>query len=150
MRITPISDDEIATVDARLPLARLDGCREGRCFYLVAWDDDEPVGHAHLRLGEPAELGDVWVLPEHRRRGVATALTAAAEREAAVRGCTVIELSYGIANEGARRVYERAGYVDAGRPPKRVRGTLVLRGEEVEVDDTLVYLCKRLSTSSTA
>ena len=44
-------------------------------------------------LSDPPELQDVLVLPAHRRRGVATALTRAAEREAAARGHTVLTLT---------------------------------------------------------
>jgi GNAT superfamily N-acetyltransferase len=140
--IRPLTDADLLLVDARLPLHRLDQPGDG--FYLVAWEDDEPVGHGYVALADPPELGDVFVLPRHRRRGIATALTAAAEREVAARGYDRLRLSYGVANDAARSVYEQAGYVDAGLPRKRVTGAITIRGEPVEVDDTLVYLEKRL------
>ena len=141
MTVRRLAEEEVELVDARLPLSRLD---QGDGLYLVAWDGDEPVGHAHLALTDPPELQDVFVLPEHRRRRVATELTRAAEREAADRGADRLLLSYGHENEPARRLYERAGYVDAGLPPKRVQGTITIRGEPLEVDDVLVFLVKRL------
>jgi putative acetyltransferase len=144
IEIRPLADAEVALVDARLPLHRLDQAGPG--IYLVAWEAHEPVGHAYLDLAEPPELGDVFVLPARRRRGVATALTAAAEHEAARRGFDRLRLSYGIANDAARLVYERAGYVDAGLPQKRVQGTILVRGRPLEVDDTLVYLEKPLAS----
>ncbi|HEX9380681.1 MAG TPA: GNAT family N-acetyltransferase [Gaiellaceae bacterium] len=127
-----------------LPLHRL-GVHQ---TYLVAWQDDDPVGHAHVawtgtKLGVP-EIQDVFVRPELRRRGIASALTQGAERHAAERGHARISLSYGIANEAARRLYERLGYRDAGLRPQRVQGTVLMRGKPVEVDDTLVYLIKDL------
>jgi ribosomal protein S18 acetylase RimI-like enzyme len=85
---------------------------------------------------------DVYVLPEQRRRGVASALTLGAERLAGKRGQARICLSYGIANDAARLLYEKLGYRDAGVPAERVEGTIVVRGEPMEVDDTLVYLVK--------
>jgi ribosomal protein S18 acetylase RimI-like enzyme len=116
--------------------------------YLVAWEGDVPVGHAHVtwsdtKLGVP-EIQDVFVTQRHRRRGVGTALARAAEELAAGRGQTRISLSFGIANEAARRLYERLGYRDAGLDPERVEGSIVIRGAAVDVDDTLVYLVKEL------
>jgi ribosomal protein S18 acetylase RimI-like enzyme len=142
--VRELTEDELELVDARLPLSRLDGVQT----YLVAWDDEEPVGHAHVawertKLGVP-EIQDVYVLPDCRRRGVATALNTAAERAAASRGHERISLGVGIANVGARRLYERLGYRDAGIAPQRIAGTIVIRGEPVEVDDTLLYLVKEL------
>ena len=50
----------MARVDARLPLHRLDGAQT----YLVAWDGDEPVGHAHI-----AWHGTKLGIPEVKRLG---------------------------------------------------------------------------------
>ena len=138
---------ELETVDARLPLSRLEPGEEAS--YVVAWDGDEPIGHAYLALTE-TELGvpevqDVYVMPERRREGVATALMRAAERLAAERGHRHCSLSFGVGNDAARALYERLGYRDAGVPPKRVQGTIEIRGEPVEVDDTLVYLVRDLA-----
>jgi [ribosomal protein S18]-alanine N-acetyltransferase len=116
--------------------------------YVVAWDGDEPVGHAHVAwagtdTGDP-EVQDVFVLEERRREGVATALIAHVERVAAARGHRRVSIGCGVANDAARRLYTRLGYRDAGLEPKRVTGTIEIRGLPVEVDDTLVYLVKDL------
>jgi GNAT superfamily N-acetyltransferase len=142
--VRELTDEEIPRVDAVLPLHRLDVAQT----YLVAWDGDEPVGHAHIawaqtKLGVP-EIQDVYVLPEHRRRGIASALNHAAERLAAERRHDRISLSYGIDNLPARSLYERLGYADAGIPLQRLHETITIRGEPVEIDDTLVYLVKPL------
>jgi ribosomal protein S18 acetylase RimI-like enzyme len=107
-----------------------------------------PLGHAHIswtrtKLGVP-EIQDVFVRENVRRRGVATALAHAAERSAAARGHSRISLSYGIANDAARRLYEGLGYRSAGLEPERVRGVVRLRSGPVEVDDTLIHLVKEL------
>ena len=145
LTIRPLDDGEVAAADARLPLHRLG--QPGT--YLVAWDGDEPVGHAFVawsgtKLGVP-EIQDVWVLPERRRRGIATALTLAAEEAARRRGAERISLSVGISNEPARDLYAGLGFADAGLAPERVAGTINLRGQDVEVDDVLVYLVKPLA-----
>jgi predicted GNAT family acetyltransferase len=124
----------------------------GHQTYLVAWEDGAPVGHAHVawsggKLGVP-EIQDVFVVPEHRRRGIATELAAAAERMAAARGHERISLGHSVANEDARRLYERVGYRDAGLDPEPVHGTVLMRGRPVVVDDTLIYLVKDLAVDS--
>jgi GNAT superfamily N-acetyltransferase len=144
--IRELSGAEVAAADACLPLARLDSAQT----YLVAWDGDEPVGHAHVawertRLGVP-EIGDVWVLPERRGEGIGSDLTRAAERLAAARGHDRISLSVSLEqNPGARRLYERLGYRDVGLGRERVAGTILLRGKPFVVDDTLLHLVKDLS-----
>jgi GNAT superfamily N-acetyltransferase len=118
----------------------------------VAWKGNIPVGHAHVAwskttLGVP-EVQDVFVTERFRRRGVASALTRAAERLAGERGFRRISLSFGIANDGARRLYEGLGYRRAELEPQHVHGTILIRGRPVEVDDTLIYLIKDLDVDS--
>jgi GNAT superfamily N-acetyltransferase len=139
--IRPLVPEEVERVAAVLGLARLD---QGEGFYLVAWEDDEPLGHAFLALTDPPELGDVSVRPEHRRRGVASDLTAAAERESRARGFDRLRLTVGIENEPAQVLYRGRGYVDSGLPPRRVQGTIQIRTGPLEVDDTLLTWEKNL------
>jgi GNAT superfamily N-acetyltransferase len=125
-----------------LPLSRLDGGQT----YLIAWEGGEPVGHAHVSwdrttLGIP-EIQDVFVPPELRGRGIGTELSRAAEQLAGERGHARVSISASVANEGALRLYRRLGYRDADLPPQHVQGTILIRGDPVEVDDTLLYLVK--------
>jgi ribosomal protein S18 acetylase RimI-like enzyme len=137
VNIRPLQPEETErVVGAGLGLSRLP--RGDGSFYLVAWEGDQPIGHAHLALGEPPELQDVLVLPVHRRREVATALTRAAEREAAARGHAVLTLTVGIANEAAQALYRSLGYRDSGLPPVHVKGTVQIRTGPIDVDDTLL------------
>ena len=152
--IRELTADDVDIVDERLPLNRLDTWRQGGSTYLVAWDGATPVAHAHVawvgtELGAP-KVQDVFVVPERRREGLAEALTGAAERLVAARGHDLVSLSVGAGNEAARRLYARLGYEDAGLAPKRVRGTILLRGEPFEVDDTLLYLVKPVAVDSAA
>ena len=78
-------------------------------------------------------------------RGVASALSLAAEQEAKARGFDRLALTVGIDNEPAQALYPAPGFVDAGVPPKRMQGTIELRTGPIEVDDTLLTWEKRLA-----
>jgi GNAT superfamily N-acetyltransferase len=147
VNVRPLKPEETERViGAGLGLARLP--RGDGSFYLVAWEGDEPVGHAHLALSDPPELQDVSVLPAHRRRGVATALTRAAEQVAAAHGHDTLTLTVGIANEDAQALYRALGYRNSGLPPVRVQGTVQIRTGPLEVNDTLLTWHRDLSISS--
>jgi ribosomal protein S18 acetylase RimI-like enzyme len=138
--IRQLADDEAERVAAVLGLARLGG--DG--FYLVAWDGEEVLGHAHLALTDPPELQDVAVREPHRRLGIASALTQAAEARAEARGFDRVRVTVSDANPAAQRLYRKQGYVDTGIPPKRIVGTVVIRTGPIEVDDTLLTWEKQL------
>jgi GNAT superfamily N-acetyltransferase len=147
--IAALQPGEIAYVDQHLPLSRLDEQPGEGSTYLVAWDDHQPVGHAHIawagtHLGVP-EIQDVFVVPERRREGIGARLTDAAEQEARSRGWASISLSVSRdGNVAASSLYAKLGYADAGVDPVRVSGTIMVRGRPLQVDDTLLYLTKAL------
>jgi GNAT superfamily N-acetyltransferase len=122
-------------------------CRDDS-VYLIAWDDSTAVGQAHVawgdtELGVPA-LQDVSVPLELRGRGIGATLAEAAEELIRARGHESASLGVSTGNPSARRLYERLGYVLAPQAPKRVTGTIQVRGGELDVDDTLLYFEKRL------
>ena len=136
MNIRPLADEERERVIAAgLGLARLP--RGDGSFYLVAWEGDEPLGHAHLALTNPPEVQDVEVLEPHRGRGVAKALLAAAAEEAAARGFHRLTITVSTSKPDVEQLYRRLGYEDAGVPLLHVSGTVQIRTGPLEVDDTL-------------
>lgn len=139
--IRELTPDEVDRVGAVLGLARLG---QGDGYYLVAWEDDEPLGHAYLAWRDPPELQDVSVRPEHRRHGVATALSGAAERAVVARGLARLRLSVSVDNDAAQALYRHLGFHDVGIPPRRVLGTVRIRTGSIEVDDTLLTWEKSL------
>ena len=62
-----------------------------------------------------AFVDDLAVFPEHRRKGIASALLARAETGAILRGCEKIHLECRESNEGALKLYEARGYQCVGR-----------------------------------
>lgn len=136
MNIRPLADDERdRVIAAGLGLSRLP--RHDGSFYLVAWEGEEPLGHAHLALDEPPEIQDVEVLEQHRGRGVGSALVAAAADEAAGLGYAQVSMTVSTGKPEVQALYERLGFVDAGLPLRRVTGTVHIRTGPLEVDDTL-------------
>jgi GNAT superfamily N-acetyltransferase len=137
-----LTDGELDRVLVVLPLARL---YQGNGIYLVAWENDEPLGHAYLALTNPPELQDVQVRAEQRRRGVATIITRAAEEHARSLGLDRLRLQVSVRNAPAQALYRRCGFVDIGMPPRHVQRTIVIRTGPIDVDDTLLTWEKRLA-----
>jgi GNAT superfamily N-acetyltransferase len=129
--IRPASDAELATLVAVLGgrrwfTDRLARQQRGGGVLLVAWLEGRPVGEVFLeceaakepevrrhlpgvpRLDHLEVLGPLW------GQGIGTALIRAAEDTARKLGHERIALGVGLVNSGARRLYERLGYVDWG------------------------------------
>jgi GNAT superfamily N-acetyltransferase len=96
----PPTDERIATWDERGVAAIVDG---------------EVVGGASWSapIDGMTEIGGIAVLEPFRRQGIAGALTAAAAKRGLAAGANLVLLSPG--DDGAKRVYERAGFVTASR-----------------------------------
>lgn len=88
-------------------------------------------------LGVP-EIGDLNVYPDHRRRGVASALLDVAEAAAFARAPAVgIAVGLYAAYGPAQRLYVKRGYVPDGRGVT-AHGAPVAEGATVGVDDDLL------------
>jgi ribosomal protein S18 acetylase RimI-like enzyme len=133
--IRRLTADEVEAVGSVLGLARL---HQGDGFYLVAWQGDQPAGHAYLALTDPPEMQDVEVRPGFRRRGAASALAAAVEAEAGRRGQSVLRITVSAGSEAAQALYHGLGYADTGLSPVRVKGVIQIRTGPLDVDDTLL------------
>ncbi len=144
VQIRQLEEEHVERVASVLDLSRL-GQPDG--VYLVAWDGDQPAGHVHLALTDPAEVQDLLVRAEHRRRGIARALVAGAEQEALARGFDRLRVMVSIDNRAAQALYRGFGFRDTGTPPRRVRGTITIRTGPIEVDDTLLTWEKRLAVT---
>lgn len=85
-------------------------------FVLMHGNGAEPNGFvmAWAAAGD-SELLTVAVVPEARRRGVGAALVTSAGVAALVRGAASMHLEVAEDNEGARALYRKLGYEEAGR-----------------------------------
>jgi DNA-binding MarR family transcriptional regulator/GNAT superfamily N-acetyltransferase len=85
--------------------------------FLVAYEDDCPVGCGGLRTLEPGtgEIRHVWVVPGARGLGLGRRLLAELERQAAARGFTVVRLGTHRVLTEAIQLYRSSGYVEVRR-----------------------------------
>jgi len=122
---------------------------------VVAWDDERPVGRGMVLFPEHeeysdsatregcAEVRDVFVAPDHRRRGAAEAIMAVLEDSARAAGMVRIGLSVALDDGAApaRALYEKLGYRHAHGP---YIGSATLDGDDgpMPVGAVLTYLVK--------
>jgi len=134
----------------------------GLAVQLVAWMGEEPAGRVMVvfpghpewspsayREGCP-EIRDLGVAPEWRRRGIATALIAAAERETRSAGFSRLGLGVGLEGDyaAARSLYERLGYVFAHGPFVQAARLEADDGAPLPVAGVCTYLVKSLTEGS--
>ena len=112
--------------------------------YLVAWDEDDPVGHLFIRWTENTEVPrivdrypqaaqfadcpefvEVYVLPERRSQGIGTQLLERALQLAREHGATQATICVDVANPRARSLYERLGFVESGIGTFTTSGVLI-------------------------
>jgi GNAT superfamily N-acetyltransferase len=96
---------------------------EGRGAVLLARDPD-PIGVAVLAYtwtlehgGKSAWLDELFVVPEHRDRGVGRALLLRALQVAGASGCRAVDLEVDVEHARAEHLYAREGF--AALPRKR-------------------------------
>ena len=81
---------------------------------LLAEDEGEPVGYAFGELDSVgyAHVNIVYVVPERRRQGVATALLAAFGERAREQGIEHLTLDVAVRNEAGRQAWRRLGFTE--------------------------------------
>lgn len=134
--------------------AALDRQAQGKLVLLIALDETTYLGHCKVvwrsaysgfRDNDIAEIQDLNVRPDYRRRGVGSALLDEAEGRIAQRS-DIAGIGFGLyADYGAaQRLYIKRGYVPDGRG-LHYRTSPTVAGETYRVDDDLaLYLTKRL------
>jgi GNAT superfamily N-acetyltransferase len=166
LRVEPLRDDQLNVVCQELwerPRAlhreRLEEQSRSGDLYLIAWREDVPVGHVILagpdspnasefaRRFRCAEVMDLAVMPEHRNRGVATALMNECETRTRGLGIGCIGLGTGLDTgyAPARELYRRVGF-------REVEGSFYIQSSRIATDsggpaawfEALTYWTKEL------
>ena len=117
--VRPITEPDLASLGER-ERRRFRGTQDGQHEMLVGLLDGVPVGS--VLIGGPKRdrfpgalyLFALDVEPRYQNLGVGTALIAAVEKDARRRGLNLVNLEVGVTNDGARRLYERLGFVLCG------------------------------------
>lgn len=86
----------------------------GRTYLATVDANDHLVGWAGTAAGEETQVMTIGVDPEHRRRGLATAMLAALVDQARGTGSSSVLLEVRADDDGARTLYERAGFTAVG------------------------------------
>lgn len=85
---------------------------ENMSALLVCYDGAEPIACGAWKTvdGQTAEIKRIYVLPEYRRTGVATALITALEENAATTGRHKLILETAVDTTGSHQLYLSLGY----------------------------------------
>lgn len=102
--------------------------------WLVAMDGEALAGYIGSQsVLDEADMMNLAVAPEYRRRGVGAALTAALAAALQARGVAALTLEVRASNAPAIALYEKLGFVQVGRRPryyeKPREDALILRKE---------------------
>ncbi len=115
--------DDFEPAELEAELAELEAL-ETPYVALIAESQDELVGFAEVSVRSVAEgcppgpaafLEGIWVEPEHRRRGVARALLAAAEAWARERGLSHLGSDALLDNQASHAWHRAAGFAEVER-----------------------------------
>ena len=82
--------------------------------YLVARHDGEPVACGYVEAWPPFAVGDVTVVPEHRRRGIGAAVLSDISARARGFGNDSIQGEVRESDAQSRAFLERRGFVEVG------------------------------------
>lgn len=83
--------------------------------YLVADRDGQPAGYVGIwSILDEGHINNVAVSPDCRRQGIGTLLIDALLQEGRKEGITSFTLEVRVGNLPARRLYEKAGFEEAG------------------------------------
>jgi GNAT superfamily N-acetyltransferase len=159
--------DDLLSLDTHFPQgpadkhqSRIERQRAGEVTYLLAWDDDKPVGHALIVwagashrevqavIRDCPEVDDLFVAEGHRSQGIGTALLTAAEQFTTARGFDRLGLAVGRDNLRALALYQRLGYELTVLDDIWLAGMWINRaGQEEFWSERCRYLVKNLRNS---
>ncbi len=135
LKIRACQEKDVALLEKTIPtganqyhLRRFRNQQKGGNTYVIAFLDDEPVGHLDLiwdpsssqeavikQLNDCPELNAIVVVTELRSQGIGSRLISFAEGLAAERGYCRVCLGVATNNPRAKSLYERVGYEDWGQ-----------------------------------
>jgi ribosomal protein S18 acetylase RimI-like enzyme len=106
---------------------------EGVHYFLLV-DESAPVGYmALIPETDRLMISKLYILAEHRGRGVGRAAVAMAQAEARCRGLPVVYLTVNRFNHASIAAYRRLGFAIAGEVKKDIGGGFVMDDYQMEM-----------------
>ena len=85
--------------------------------YFIAHEEEQPIGYFALRIENQlhhcalvAEIVEFYIVPQHRNRGLGTALLQVAVDRAKQFGAILIEVASSVTRHDTHRFYEKFGF----------------------------------------
>ena len=165
VEVRAAENHELAAIEHAFPFSPADKHAErllrqssGDVFYLIAWYEGEPVGHALLKWqgateahiaaffnGHCPDVEDLFVAETMRSKSVGKQILRKAERLVQQRGYKIIGLSVGVENTRAKLLYTRLGYKDSPLGEHCERGEYVDDLGQLQTwEEWCIYLTKPL------
>jgi ribosomal protein S18 acetylase RimI-like enzyme len=104
---------------------RLDEQEKGKSLYLIAFQDEKPVGHVYIKLKGSEEyhnssaLQDLYVSTKFRRKGIGGKIIQEAEQCLKSLGYKEVSLDVETNEEWIRKFYEKQGFMLKSGPHKQ-------------------------------
>ena len=108
----------------------------GRCFWLVCWQDGELIANGQLLIyPHGAEYANIAVAPAWQGQGIGTAIIAAFDDIARKNGLREVEIGVELENGRALALYQRLGFVEDRRVRLMGGKTAVILHKTVTAND---------------
>ncbi len=165
--ITPCTEKDLEQVIAKLPpfglahhhRSRFSEQLAGIATYLIAWQEDIPIGtvliswhgDGHARVDDflpnTPSIKALAVRPDLQSKGIGTQIMQSAENLVKEKGFGQVGLAVGTENTRARKLYERLDYqIFEKIAPYPIKWTVVdENGIERIEGETCIYLLKKLT-----
>ncbi|MDF5709469.1 MAG: GNAT family N-acetyltransferase [Nostoc sp. S4] len=111
---------------------------------LLHWDSDTPGEPDAVRALHIPRVEDLWVMPEHRGKGISRYLMNQVEELARSQGHTQIGLDVAMEDYFARTLYKRRGYKQVGIDEYKLSGVNTVDGKEYSWQENCIFLILNL------
>lgn len=164
IQIKPATEQDSISLNQHLPTnipnfheKKIKEQDSGNNVWLIAWEDNIPVGHIQVRfdgmqdsnyvkqfVNGYAHIESLRVKEEYRNQGIGTQLILESEKLAKQKGLTKIGIAVGETdNPNARKLYEKMGYKEWDKGTFNVSWTVKDKsGQEITETEKCIYLIK--------
>lgn len=160
-QIKPCQEDDLKFLEKNFrpdfQKARYGAQKSGDGVYLIAWQNNIPVGHLMVRFFTTNNylkdqginipyLEALEVKKEFRNQGIATSLMEEAEKILKSKGFTKVGLAVGVNNDNAYKLYEHLGFSEDPTIDKFLVSWILEDkfGKQITDQEMCVYMTKKM------